>query len=206
MSKNQKRNDGAATGEDPKKMFEIVTKLWESTYGHGWKRRLAELADVPESTVHSWLKAKRLPPWLERILKLLAENSRLKRNIKVFTSHVDDCAEAGQVVETDRGFAVYRFTGGVGKLVCDNISNEDTATEIASLPRLKNIVHRLQGFLARINETPEFYSDDDAAEAEELILELSDWARPAVLKGDAATLSEQDLVAALGEALKTAKK
>lgn len=206
MSKNQKRNDGAAADDDPKKMFDVITERWESAHGRGWKRRFAEFAGVPESTVHSWLKARRLPPWVARIMELSAENNGLKRTVTVFRNHIDDCAEAGQVVETESGFAVYSFTDGVGKLVCDNISNEGTAIEIASLPRLKNIVHRVQGFLMTISDSPEFYADDDVAEVEELSLELNDWARHAVLKDDAATLSEQDIVTALGEVLKSAKK
>lgn len=206
MSENQKPKHEAVESEDPKKMFEVITERWESTYGHGWKRRLAEFADVPESTVHSWLKARRLPPWLLRIMTLLAENSRFKRNIKVFRNHIDDYATAGQVVKTDSGFAVYSFTGGIGKLVCDNIPDEDTAIEIASLPRLKNIIHRVQMPLTVISDSVGLFHEDDVVETEELLLELSDWARLAVLKDEEANLSAQDFASALGEVLESVKK
>lgn len=205
MPKNQKQNDGPAAGDDTKKMFDAITDPWESKYGHGWKRRFSEFAGVPESTVHSWLKAQRMPPWVARITEMSEANKRLQRRVKVYRTHIDDCAEAGQIAKTDNGFAVYRFTDGIGKLVCDNIASEDMATEIASLPRLKNIVHRVQGFLATISDSPELYADEDVAETEELLLELSDWARLAVLSDKAASLSEQDVAAVREEVAKSSR-
>ena len=167
-------------------IFEQICENFEERYGRGWKRRLAEKAGVPESNVHSWIKAGRMPPWILRIFRLLVQNTRLQREKERVSALIDDFVKCDQVIESDDGFAVYRFKDGLGKLIAKGIPDVETATEYASLPRLKALADKgteLVWELRENNVIPEDSSRGTWGREADEILELKDsWNRPAVLR------------------------
>jgi hypothetical protein len=155
--------------------FEQVCDAFERGFGRGWKRRLAEVAEVPETTVHSWLKAAKEPKWLLMNFRSMLENAFSDEAYYHQDRALADFHEAYHVVATENGFAVYRFVDGIGSIIADNIPDVDTATEIASLPRAKRTIADLCA------ELEEFTDSDLGREMAtgELIAEARAWRRRA---------------------------
>ena len=188
-----KSKPSAATSTPPEGFrFNLLCGWFEEEYGHGWKRRLAEVAGVPESNVHSWIKAGRMPPWVHRVFELLAETRLLRRNERLIAKQVSDYQQVGQVIEDGDGFAVYRSEDGIGKLVARGIPDLQAAREIAALPRLKSMSATLSFLVSEI-------VDEDALtdEEKEIAAEVSDWDRPPALSIEKVDAEIEDLAEAL---------
>lgn len=159
--------------------FEGICETFEEKFGHGWKRRLAEMVEVPESTVHSWLKAGKAPSWLSKVLHLMVERSFKDESEYYRDQAIEDFKRAYQVVGSGNEYAVYRFEDGIGHLVANNIPDLDTAMEIASLPRAKATIKAL------IDELDDFALYLPEVAQEHALSELKDdaerWCRNASL-------------------------
>lgn len=159
--------------------FPLIRDWFEETYGHGWKRRFAETAGVPETTVHSWLKSEKFPPWVMMVFRLLVQKSQLRRDVKALSGLIEDFAKSGHIVQSDDGYAVYRFEDGIGKLVARGITDVETAKKIASLPRLEALLDRGSDFAFVLGEDAE--DDLTKDEIDEFLNEKQTWCRIASL-------------------------
>lgn len=157
--------------------FEKVCEAFEKAFGRGWKRRLAEVAEVPESTVHSWLKVGKGPKWLTKVFRLMLERTFYDEAGYYQERAAEDFQQAYQIVESGDGFAVYRFRNAVGQLVADRIPDLDTATEIASLPRAKATIKEL---IEELDVFAEFEIGKERAVAE-FVKDACRWCRRADL-------------------------
>ena len=188
--------------------FEMISGSFEERYGHGWKRRLAKTAGVPESNVHSWIKVQKMPPWILRIFQLLIQNARLRREKEFISNLIEDFLACDQVVETDDGFAIYRFRNGLGTLVAKGIPDVDKARELASLPRLESLVEKAMNLIWELRENKVIPEDSDpgswGGEADELLMLIESYKRPAVLKYDDEEITDTDtLFQDIAKALET---
>mgnify|MGYP000482354868 CR=1 FL=1 len=195
MSQNNEKP--TTTARTPEEItLGLICSRFEDEFGHGWKRRLAEVADVPESNVHSWIKAGRMPPWVHRVFKLLIQTSRLRRNELSIAEQIADSKLTGHVVEDGDGYAVYRTVDGVGKLVARGIQDIDTAREIAALPKLRSISKQLADKLAdSFDMVPidGWFTEED----EKLVSQVETWSIPPALAADKDGAEIEDLAEAL---------
>ncbi len=178
--------------------FEWICETFEERYGRGWKRRVAEAAGVPESNVHSWIKAGKMPPWILSIFRLLIQNVYLRREKEFVVGRIENFLECDQVVEAEDGFAVYRFNDGVGKSVARAIPDIETAREYASLPRLKMLASKAAIFLSELREDEVIPSDPPdgyyASETDNLLKLMNQWNRPVALRLGEAEITDLDAV------------
>ncbi len=195
-TKNTKPLAATSTSSE-EALFKLICNWFEGTYGHGWKRRLARVAGVPESNVHSWIKAGRMPPWVHRVFKLLIQTSRLRRNERLVIKQVSDYQQVGQVVEDGDGFAVYRSENGIGKLVARGIPDLETAREIAALPRLKSMSAELSVMLTDVLENKVVPEDFFTDEEKGVVAEVSDWNSPPALSVEKVDVEIADIDEAL---------
>lgn len=162
--------------------FQLIRDWFEQTYGHGWKRRFAETAGVPETTVHSWLKSEKFPPWVMMVFRLLVQKSQLRRDVKALSGLIEDFAKSGHIVQSDDGYAVYRFEDGIGKLDARGITDLETAKKIASLPRIEALLDRGGHFAFVLGDNAIIMEDDlTKDETDEFLNETRTWCRTASL-------------------------
>ena len=173
--------------------FKLTCDWFEEVYGHGWKRKLANIAGVPESNVHSWIKAGRWPSWFQRSFKLLVQISRLRRSERLFAKQVRDYQQVGQIVEDGDGFAVYRSENGIGKLVARGIPDLEVAREIAALPRLKSMSADLSSMLTDVLENQVVPEDWFTDEEKGVVAEVSDWNTPPALSVEKVGVEIEDI-------------
>ena len=91
---------------DPAKvLFSKVCDILERGIGRGWKRQLATVLGVPETTVQGWLKAGRFPRFVENLFEL----SVLKRHVAAIRNNARRCDWLDFVIEMPDGtYAVAR--------------------------------------------------------------------------------------------------
>jgi hypothetical protein len=179
--------------------FDLICDWFEEKHGHGWKRRLAEVAGVPESNVRGWIKSGRMPPWVQKIFHLLIKNSHLRRSERFTSAIIADASLYDQVVEDRDGYTVYRNVDGVGKIIASGISDIETAQEIAALPKLKNISGQVSAMLNDLIEH-QIVPEDWFNEAESKVLEdFDNWrSRP-----ELAVLQTDEVINDIAEALES---
>jgi hypothetical protein len=193
----------AGPDQDQGVTFHFLCDWFEEEYGRGWKRRLAEMAGVPESNVHSWIKAGKMPPWILRIFRLLIQNSRLQRNLQVLSTRIAEYGQCDQVIDTGDGYMVCRLEDGPGSIVASGITDEAIAREIAALPRLKSIANEAldyiafvvdSGFLDMIPADEEYPFDTG-----KLLEALRNWSQAPGLRPDVADADIEDVAEALAK-------
>ena len=192
---SENRNSNEKTSEEIS--FDLLCSFFEEKFGHGWKRRLAKVASVPESNVHSWIKAGRMPPWVQRVFELLMQNNRLRRYERSIQKEIADFKSIHRIVEDGDGYAVYHPVDGVGKLVARGIPDLETAREIAALPRLKSIASTIAGMLDDL-----YYHEVVPAEwftenQKRVLEELPNWSVPSFLDGELSDGAIEDISQAL---------
>ncbi len=97
---------------------------FESRYGRGWQRQLANNLGIAESTLSGWLKTGELPKWAS-----IAIGAFLHRAPERCPWHA---------VKNHEKYEVYGFEGPVGRLIADGISAENDARLIAAAPALRD--------------------------------------------------------------------
>lgn len=181
MPNKEMEPKGTAETPDGSGILRAISEHCEKTIGHGWKRRLAEGAGVSESTVHGWLKAGQAPSWFDNMYCRIAELMNARRNGRALAKKVQDFRETWQIVETDKGFSVYRVENGVGKIVAMGIPNIETAREIAGLPRLKSLSKKISVVLGDVIAN-NLVDEAWISEADKRALEeLETWSTPPTL-------------------------
>lgn len=160
----------------------LVFGNFEDRFGHGWKRKLAQFAEVPESTVHSWIKAGKTPPWFRTVMVLRLKATSVNNSKRLWVQQVADYQLVGQVVEDGDGFAVYRSEDGIGKLVARGIPDLESAREIAALPRLKSLSRIISSMLENVLDNDIVPEDWFNHEEKEDLARLEAWDTPPSLK------------------------
>lgn len=101
-----------------------VRAEFESRYGRGWQRQLANNLGIAESTLSGWLKTGQVPKWAS-----IAMGAFLHRA-------PDRCP--WHAVKNHDKYEVYDFGGAVGRLIAGGISAENDALLIAAAPALRD--------------------------------------------------------------------
>jgi hypothetical protein len=189
--------------KDPE--FRLLCGFFEEEFGHGWKRRLAKVAGVPESNVHSWIKTGKMPPWVLRIFRLTTQNRYFRANAEALSKEIEVYRLAHSVVADGEGFSVFRMEKGVGQLVAKGIPNLEIAREIAGLPVLKEKYKNLETFvrdLAESSVTEEMIDDDTL----EVLDSIDSWKHPPALSVTFSEMEAKDIVAGLVQLSKEMEK
>lgn len=221
MSQNRENYDTAPSDESEpfaKLSLRLIADGFEEEFGHGWKRLFATVVGVPESTVHSWLKAERLPPLVSRNLKLMIERNRARREAALIADQIADFHRMMQVVRLEDGYAVLKRAHDqdtpshprevsadredYAEIHARGIQNYRDACKIAALPRLESIAREMCDLVEELIEVETY---DEVPNVLALPEELQSWSEPRTLDAPKVPPELSDAVAAIDELISQAK-
>ncbi|MGQ0664755.1 MAG: hypothetical protein ACT4P2_14485 [Pseudomonadota bacterium] len=102
---------------------ERLAAQFEKRYGRGWQRRLAEVINVPVTTVNGWFRNRKFDSLAKLAFAVILQSTPRQTGKWV-------------AVKMDNTFSVVDISGPVGRMVAENIPSIEYARLIAAAPAL----------------------------------------------------------------------